>query len=240
MRQKGFAHLILIFILVLILIGGLVAYKKGYLQNSINSKVPATDVTQTPTLDISQLTETPTNPPSGGTRRVSDDTTLPHEYLPGFNITYPNTWKIAFKQFFTEDTMNFEPGYFATCHGQCMGIRLTKGNVYLDFKFDLVLDQNGERCIDKKEFNSIGLDWYEIKDQKGYFYVDYPTKYIAQPQLKEVCIAPEGDSLKDYSPADPNYGVLMEYPYLRGNPDAETLKEVHSIILSIKGLEEKQ
>jgi hypothetical protein len=65
----------------------------------------------------------------------STDTTLPHEYLPGFNITYANGWSISkVKQFRDENPQDFVSNYFPTCHGRCMGIRLSKSNVSLDWQ----------------------------------------------------------------------------------------------------------
>lgn len=240
MKQRGFAHLVLILVLAAGLLVGGYLYKRGYLHVTSNQETKNQTTMGTSPTDAAQIVITSSSPEPTvepePTRKVSKDTTLPHEYLPGFNITYPNSWKISFKQFFTPDTMNFESTYFPSCHEHCMGIRLAKGSVNVDFRFDLVLDDNGELCYTKDEIKAIGDGWYEVKNQKGYFYFHYPSKYLVDPK-SEMCISDDGYRMKEQTPATSNYGVLMEYPYVRGNPDSTTLNEIHSIVRSIEGLD---
>lgn len=219
------------------------------------------DLKQDVTLPTPQVSPTKTANSAVPTQ-PSTNTTLPHEYLPGFNIIYANSWSISkIKQFRDDVPQDFVSNYFPNCHGRCMGIRLSKSDVSLDLLFDVAFDSNGLKCSNSVAYQSIANNWYRIKDSSGYFYTNtamvnktledgkIPSPFgkvadewsaVAGTTYK-VCVQGSGRFLTKYSKVEvgetgKGVPILMEFPTVRGNPNATTLKELDAIVSSIEGL----
>jgi len=50
-----------------------------------------------------------------------------------------------------------------------------------------------------------------------------------------MCVSASGIDFEKLPPVTDN-GILMEWPYVRGGVDNESLQEIDNIILSVKGL----
>lgn len=187
-----------------------------------------------------------------------------HKYLSGYSFNYPVDWKITIKEFKTTDDKGFDPTYASNCDEVCMGTRLSKNNVSLEFIFDVAFDDMGTKCSNTVNYTKLANKWFRFEDSTGIYYhnqvsLNYNTgdnggpkfggvndewSYVDNTTYK-ICIHMTGTFLEKHSDlegidnisTDGKTPILMEMPQVKGKPSKLLLTEIDQIILSIKGLQ---
>lgn len=171
---------------------------------------------------------------------LSQTKTFPHELLPGFNITIPNSWYISgIKQFGEKDTIGFSSTYFGNLPNEnSMAVRVFKDGTFFDLIFDLIFDDQNS-CSNNLHYVDIGKGWYQIKDKGRIYYTKNLTFNDSPIGLNEkfkVCTM-SGITLnnKPHIKVSPysEGAILLENIRIYGNPNQDILNEINSIINSI-------
>lgn len=191
----------------------------------------------------------------------SKQQTIPHEFLPGFDLNYSADWNLKFKQFREKDSGIFKSNYLLLgCDETCMGIKISKGSIGIDLLFVRALDNNSLKCSNQVETRKISDKWYRIKDSSGIFYAPkarvelnktleyqkFPSSFgttqdewsAVENETYNICLQGSGEFLENFSPAFSDGGILMEFPRIVGDPTNDQLEEINSTINSIEGLKE--
>lgn len=186
-----------------------------------------------------------------------------HPELPGFEMAVPTGWAAKIKPFDYGKETDIESNYFPTCSYNCMHLTLEKGDTKLNLNFDKIMDNNGFTCgggfdVDQQ---AIGNGWYRMYEGLWYIYAYKPNLNVPsdkinnvggfrsndiiepfqEPEIYDLCSQGSGYTFIENPPTeDPNftYGLMLEFPTTRGNPDIATLNQIDQMITSIKGLAE--
>lgn len=68
------------------------------------------------------------------------------------------------------DRLGFIGNYTEYCDESCMGIRLSKDEVYVELEFYMAMDEMLYQCSDTVEYHPLANNWYRIHDSGGIFY----------------------------------------------------------------------
>lgn len=208
----------------------------------------AKDIFKSPELDVilpttipEVVVNKPTVIPQPISKPLSQDKDFPHELLPNFDITIPNSWYISgIKQFGEEDKVGFASNYFdfGLKNHNSMAVRVFKNGIFFNLIFDLVYDDQMV-CSDNFVATDIGDKWYRIVGENKTFYsrnVYFNSTQQGSDKKYKVCTMHGlGLSQKPLQLVSP-YGdgaIMLENIYVYGNPNQETLSEIDQIVRSI-------
>lgn len=253
---------VFIFLLILVVLAAFISTKiSNKNENSIRNislKEPTSTTFITPTPEVQFIKITPAPPVGIGKNTLKNYWSNPQ--LPTFSFWNPDGWDILIKDFGKKDNYGFRTNYFLDCHEYCMGIRLSKENVELEFIFNRALDDHGYACSENGlvEYTRINDNWYQLREFPKTSSEEEPTYLYTQNFFSHKVIttySEEGEKITNESCVSGGLmflnlenvdfknipyhdgGIGLEHPRLYGEPNETLLQEVWQIINSISGPE---